>query len=476
MNESVRAILPHIFGAIVFIIACIASAHVVLNKRDTRAAVGWVGLIWLVPVLGVLLYILIGINRIRRKAKGLRFDHVFSSSPKFPEKPHNIDIPQQFRGFSHLVTKIIQKPLLENNTLYPLVNGDEAYPAMISEIERAKYFINMTTYIFDNDRAGKKFVEALGKAAQRGVKVRVIIDAVGARYSFPPVTHLLRRSGIKVARFLPTMIPWRTPYMNLRNHRKILIIDGKKGFTGGMNIREGLMLRENPKHPFHDLHFRIDGPVVGHLQEVFLKDWAFCTGERPDAEEFSLPSETNGTTIARGIPDGPDEDFEKLQWIVHGALSSAQSSVRIVTPYFIPDSALIKTINLTALRGINVDIVLPAENNLPVVKWASTDLIQQILEHGSRVWFSPPPFDHSKLMVVDDVWTLLGSANWDTRSFRLNFEFNVECYDQSLAGKMNQIINAKIDRAHNVTLEDVSSRTLPVKLRDGVARLFSPYL
>jgi cardiolipin synthase len=476
MNESVRAILPHIFGAIVFIISCIASAHVVLNKRDTRAAVGWVGLIWLVPVLGVLLYILLGINRIRRKAKGLRFDHVFSSPPKFPERPNNIDIPQQFRGFSHLVSKIIQKPLLGSNTLYPLVNGDEAYPAMIGEIERAKYFINMMTYIFDNDRAGKKFVEALGKAAQRGVKVRVIIDAVGARYSFPPVTHLLRRSGIEVVRFLPTMIPWRTPYINLRNHRKILIIDGEKGFTGGMNIREGLMLRENPKHPFHDLHFSVDGPVVGHLQEVFLRDWAFCTGESLDPEDFHLLSETNGTTIARGIPDGPDEDFEKLQWIVHGALISAQSSVRIVTPYFIPDSALIKTINLTALRGVNVDIVLPAENNLPVVKWASTDLIRQILEHGSRVWFSPPPFDHSKLMVVDDVWTLLGSANWDTRSFRLNFEFNVECYDQSLACKMNQIINAKIDRAYNVTLEDVNSRMLPVKLRDGIARLFSPYL
>jgi cardiolipin synthase len=476
MNESVKAILPHIFGAIVFIISCIASAHVVLNKRDTRAAVGWVGLIWLVPVLGVLLYILLGINRIRRKAKGLRFDHGLSSSSKFPERPNNIDIPQQFRGFSHLATKIIQKPLLESNTLYPLVNGDEAYPAMISEIERAKYFINMMTYIFDNDRAGKKFVEALGKVAQRGVKVRVIIDAVGARYSFPPVTRLLRRYGIKVARFLPTMIPWRTPYINLRNHRKILIIDGKKGFTGGMNIREGLMLRENPKHPFHDLHFSVNGPIVGHLQEVFLRDWAFCTGESLDAEEFLLPSETNGTTIARGIPDGPDEDFEKLQWIVHGALISAQSSVRIVTPYFIPDSALIKTINLTALRGINVDIVLPAENNLQVVKWASTDLIRQILEHGSRVWLSPPPFDHSKLMVVDDVWTLLGSANWDTRSFRLNFEFNVECYDQSFASRMNQIINAKIDRAQNLTLEEVNSRMLPVKLRDGIARLFSPYL
>ena len=332
------------------------------------------------------------------------------------------------------------------------------------------------TYIFDDDRAGKKFVEALMRAAHRGVKVRVIIDDVGARYSFPPVTRLLRHSGIKVSRFLPSMIPWRTPYINLRNHRKILVIDGKTGFTGGMNIREGLMLKENPKHPFHDLHFQVDGPIVESLQRVFLSDWAFCTGEALTGTEWYPSLNDDGTAIARGIPDGPDEDFEKLQWIVHGALMAAQSSVRIVTPYFIPDSALIKTINLTALRGINVDIILPCENNLPVVKWASTDLLPQILEHGCRVWLTPPPFDHSKLMVVDDVWTLIGSANWDTRSFRLNFEFNVECYDINFAANMNQIINTKIEKAHKVTLSEVNSRTLPVKLRDGIARLFSPYL
>ncbi len=347
---------------------------------------------------------------------------------------------------------------------------------MISEIHRAEHSINMMTYIFDNDRAGKQFAEALVHAARRGVNVRVIIDDVGARYSFPPVTRLLRRSGIKVSRFLPTMLPWRTPYVNLRNHRKILVIDGKKGFTGGMNIREGLMLMENPKHPFQDLHFCVDGPVVAHLQEVFLEDWAFCTGETLSGKEWHPPLNSNGTAIVRGIPDGPDEDFEKLQWIVHGVLMAAQSTVRIVTPYFIPDSALIKTINLTSLRGVNVDIVLPSENNLPVVKWASMDVLQQILEHGSRVWLSPPPFDHSKLMVVDDVWSLLGSANWDTRSFRLNFEFNVECYDADLAGKLNQIVNAKINGAQEVTLDQVNSRTLPVKLRDGIARLFSPYL
>ncbi len=476
MNETFTAVLPQLIGVSVFIVSCIASAHVVLNKRDTKAAVGWVGLIWLVPAIGALLYILLGINRIRRRAKDLRPEHTLTSSGRVLSGPENIDIPAQFTGFSHLVHTILQKPLLKGNALQPLVNGDEAFPAMIREIEGAEHSIHMMTYIFDNDRSGKQFAEALVRAARRGVKVRIIIDDVGARYSFPPVTRLLRRSGINVARFLPTMLPWRTHYINLRNHRKILVIDGKKGFTGGMNIRNGLMLKEHLKNPFRDLHFRVDGSVVAHLQEVFLSDWEFCTGERFEPDAFPAPSATSGTTLARGIPDGPDEDFEKLQWIVHGALMAAQSSVRIVTPYFIPDSALIKTINLTALRGVTVDIVLPSENNLPVIKWASMDVLQQILEYGSRVWLSPPPFDHSKLMVVDDTWILLGSANWDTRSFRLNFEFNLECYDKNLADTLNKIINEKIDGAHKVTLSEVKSRTLPVKLRDGIARLFSPYL
>lgn len=476
MTESFISILPHIIGAFVFIVACLASAHAVLNKRDTRAAVGWVGLIWLVPALGSLLYILLGINRIRRRAKGLRPDNAVSSLYRVPEQPEIVDIPPQFSGFAHLVHTITQRPLQKGNIIHPLVNGDEAYPAMIDEINRAEHSINMMTYIFDNDSAGKEFVEALATAAQRGVKVRVMIDDVGARYSFPSITRRLRHRGIKVARFLPTTLPWRTPYMNLRNHRKIMVLDGRTGFTGGMNIREGLLIRENPKHPFLDIHFYLDGPVVADLQDIFLRDWAFSTGETLTGDEWFPLLDIKGATAARGIPDGPDEDFEKLQWIVHGALNAAQSSVRIVTPYFIPDSALIKTINLTALRGISVDIVLPLKNNLPIVQWASNDLLSQILEHGSRVWFSPPPFDHSKLMVVDDEWTLIGSANWDTRSFRLNFEYNVECYDRHLASLVNRIVDSKMSNALNITLEDIKNRNLPIKIRDGVARLLSPYL
>ncbi|MHC4271837.1 MAG: phospholipase D-like domain-containing protein, partial [Planctomycetota bacterium] len=301
-------------------------------------------------------------------------------------------------------------------------------------------------------------------------------DAVGARYSFPPITRILRKRGIIVERFLPTLLPWRMPFMNLRNHRKILVVDGKIGFTGGMNIREGLILSQNPRHPLEDLHFRVEGPVVSHLQEAFAEDWQFSTDEHLTGEEWFPELDPVGTVLARGIPDGPDEDFEKLLWTVHGALACARSSVCIVTPYFLPDSTLITALNIAAMRGVKVDIILPMANNLLVVKWASMHLLSQLIERGCNIWLTQPPFDHTKLMIVDDIWTLFGSANWDPRSFQLNFEFNLECYDMHLIGKLREIVNKKLQDAHRVTMKDVNMRKLPIKLRDGISRLFSPYL
>ncbi len=180
--------------------------------------------------------------------------------------------------------------------------------------------------------------------------------------------------------------------------------------------------------------------------------------------------------LVRGIADGPDEDFEKLRWTLLGALSIARRSVRIVTPYFLPDNAIISSLNLAAMRGVKVEILLPSINNLPVVHWASRSMWWQILEHGCRIWLTAPPFDHSKLMIVDGCWSLVGSANWDARSLRLNFEYNLECYDTSFASRIEAIIDEKRTGAREITMEDVDKRGLPVRLRDGVARLLSPYL
>jgi cardiolipin synthase len=176
------------------------------------------------------------------------------------------------------------------------------------------------------------------------------------------------------------------------------------------------------------------------------------------------------------ISDGPDVDFDKLRWTLLAALAEAQTSLQIVTPYFLPDQALIAGLNLAALRGVRVDILLPAKNNLPFVHWASRAMWWQLLERGCHLWLTPPPFDHSKLMIVDDHWVLLGSANWDTRSLRLNFELNVEGYGRDFALTMKQVIARKLEGAHEVTLAEVDGRKLPIRLRDALARLFSPFL
>ncbi len=478
---------PHIAAGFDFAAAVLASGHALLHKRDSRSATLWIGIIWTLPVLGAVLYLALGVNRIRRRAIKLGVHKTFSR-----EVPENLGEPEHdgaehLKHLARVVSRVTTQPLTMGNKIEPLVNGDAAFPAMLAAIDAAKKSVTLVSYIFDNDESGRKFITALARAMQRGVAVRVLVDSAGTRYSFPPITFKLRQAKIPFAKFLPTSIltPWRVATINLRNHRKSLIIDGQIAFTGGMNIRHGNMLAAQPKSPVQDLHFRIEGPVVTELQEAFAKDWAFSTEEILDGDVWFFNSETRflkaglpngGDIIARVIPDGPDGDFENLQLTLLAALAEAQTSVKILTPYFLPDTALISALNLAALRGVKVDILLPAKNNLPPVHWASRSLWWQVLGRGCRIWLTPPPFDHSKLMIVDGHWVLLGSANWDARSLRLNFELNVECYDRVFAQKMEKIVAHKISTAHEVTLAETDARRISVKLCDAIARQFSPYL
>jgi cardiolipin synthase len=377
-----------------------------------------------------------------------------------------------------VVGQVTGLPLLEGNAVGILVDGDQAYPAMIEAIDRASRSVALSIYIFMNDRAGSLFVEALGRAVGRGVAVRVLIDDVGVRYRWPTIMGPLRRAGVTAARFMPTLVPSWLRYSNLRNHRKILVADGRVGFTGGLNIDENYLHRLNPRKPKHDTHFRIEGPVVDHFRRAFAEDWEFTTGESLQGDDWfpELGPAPTGHILARGIPDGPDEDHGKLLMTILGALSCARSTVRIVTPYFIPDGPLISSMNVAALRGVEIDIVLPSQNNLTLVQWASNGLLPPVLEAGCRVWYTPPPFDHTKLMVVDGAWSLIGSGNIDPRSLRLNFEFSVECHSRALATELDLDVQRRLARARRVTLGDLARRPLPVKLRDGIARLLAPYL
>mgnify|MGYP005696367541 FL=1 len=482
---------PHILATTLITVNVAASLHALLTKRDTRSTIAWVGLVWLSPGFGAAAYALFGVNRIRRKATRLwagrravvhRVEAAMPSSQRITDAigPTNALL----RSLTTLVQEVTKRPLLDGNTIEPLHGGDEAYPRMLAAIESAKHSIGMTSYIFDNDPTGKLFIDALCRAVDRGVAVRVLIDGIGSRYSFPTSVALLRKKGVTVSRFMPTTVPFYLPYANLRNHRKILVVDGQHGFTGGLNIRHGCWLSKHPSHPVQDMHFALTGPIVTQLLEVFIEDWAFASGESLGALRDGDPNltwqpnlEFTGTSLARGIRYGPDDrEIGRIKLILIAALASARRSVKIMTPYFLPDDAICQALGVAALRGVQVDIVLPQQNNLALVGWASEALLWQVLSRGCNIWMSLPPFDHTKLMVVDSSWTLFGSGNWDERSMRLNFEFNVESYDAAMAEKLDAHIGEIIGRSTQRTLSDVDSRSLLTRVRDGIARLFAPYL
>ena len=457
--------------------------HAILHKRDPRAGFGWVVTCLMFIGIGPCLYWIFGTNRIRTHAKklyhrGLWAHRTDTGRGKWGSKlpPKGSFDPHRYSGILKVSEKVNRHPLLAGNKIRSLHNGEEAYPAMLASIEKAKKFICLSTYIFDSDSTGMEFVNSLAKAKARGVQVWVLVDAFGERYAYPPISRLLKRAGIKTARFLPLTVSPNTLHFNLRNHRKILVVDGKWGFTGGMNIRERHWVKKRGgKSPVSDIHFEIEGPVVLELQEVFLEDWFFATQESLPwlaAHPVRFP----GRSVCRAISGGPNEDFEKINWILLGALTWARKRIQIMTPYFVPDRVMICALNTAALRGVEVEIILPEKSNLPFVGWASRSLLWEMLQNGIHFYYQSRPFCHSKLFVADQSYALIGSSNWDARSFRLNFELDLEIYDSAVAKNLSDHFNQVKARSSRISLENVNKDPLVSRFRNSFFKLFSPYL
>lgn len=469
-----------LLAALAFL-SLLAVAHVLLHKRDPRAAFGWVVVCCVLPGLGALGYWLLGINRIRTRARDWQEQLVHSGAAAgfcswSARQGQAVAFSEE--GYGALVSladAVTRRPLLSGNRVVALQNGEQAFPAMLEAIAKARESIYLASYIFDTDATGRDFVAALTAAADRGVDVRVLVDGLGERYSLPVVRRLFKGSAVAFARFLPPSLSGRGLHFNLRNHRKLLIVDSCRGFTGGMNISDRHLAVTDSRNQALDIHFGIDGPVVGQMLEAFMEDWHFATGDVPPPISCPPPL-PGGTAFCRGVSAGPNEDFEKLRWIILSAIGCARRRLRIMTPYFIPDRTLVAALNAAALRGVAVDIVLPAKNNLPYVGWASRAYFAELLEHGCHIYYQPPPFVHSKLLLVDDQYALVGSANLDPRSLRLNFEFNLEIFDTPLVTSLTEHVDAVCTTAQQVTQESLDSLPLAWRLRDSFAKLFSPYL
>ncbi len=458
-----------------------AAVHAVMYKRDSRSAAIWAYLSLTLPVLGPWLYWALGINRVERRAiKHVgRRRHPWERTPG----PDPVRDPQTIRtavGHLHdlrtIADAVTRLPLVAGNRIEPLHHGEEAYPRMLEAIADARRTITLVSYIFDRDDVGARFIAALGDAADRGVRVRVLFDGVGALDTFSRRSRALQRRGVHPAAFYPLGFPLGRVRFNLRNHRKILVVDGETGFSGGMNISARHLLTGTAPNRCEDLHFKITGPVVAELQHAFVEDWATATGEILEGDGYYPELSPAGSAVCRAISSGPDEDLGIVLWIVQAALAAARQHVWIVTPYFVPPSPLIAALVMAARRGVRITLVLPSEVDLPFMRWVADACLWQLLEHGVEVYRRKPPFVHTKLMIVDDQWVLLGSANMDPRSFRLNFEFNVEAYDMDLAKELSAWLATLLPVSHRVTLEEIDARPAWIRLRDGATKLLSPYL
>jgi cardiolipin synthase len=460
-----------IFAPIGVALAILVSMHVLLRKRDVGSAIGWIGLVWLSPLVGSAIYFVFGINRVERRARRLRRDLHRDTRPK---NPPDSEIPEHLVPLEVAARQISNRAAEEGCDIQPLENGDAAYPVMLEAIASAKTSVALASYIFRDDTTGKRFSEALIAAHRRGVAVRVMIDGIGGGYFTSATYHRLRRAGVPAARFLHSTLPWRMPFLNLRSHKKILVIDGARAFTGGMNIASQNLVRENPPDPVRDIHFRVAGPVVAQLMEDFARDWNFVTDEDLEGDSWFPATSRAGPAIARVITSGPDRDIEKIAHVILEAITCARKTIRVMTPYFLPDERFVSALSLAAMRGIEVDIVVPEKGDHGMINWAMPAHVAPLLRAGVRVWRNPPPFEHTKLLVIDRVWCLIGSANWDMRSLRLNFELTMEVYHSDLPARLDEVVSHRMgNRLHTAEL---ARRPFAIRLRDAATRLGLPYL
>lgn len=465
-----------------------AILHALLHKKDSRSALGWVMTAFFLPGIGAVAYMIFGIGRAESRAAAIMRD-LAARAPGYGRAavgnalPHaggravaaeSLPLPRRFRHMEPVGRALTGLPLSAGNYLAPLFNGEQAYPIMLDAINTARRHVYLETYIFNDGATGREFCRALGRAARRGVDVRLIVDGVGGSllYSWRHPWRKLAREGVRVATFLPPRLLPPQLSVNLRNHRKVLICD-TLAFTGGMNIAD-YHVSGKSRTMVHDIQYLCSGPIVSMLQRAFLLDWGVAAGEIAP-----LPPETEdmcGDSFCRMVLDGPGSGSDTLHDLLCGAISCARESVRIMTPYFLPTAELAGSLKSAAQRGLRVEIILPARNNLPYVHWATFHLLPGLLEAGVCVFYQPPPFDHTKLLLVDDFYCQIGSANLDTRSLRLNFELNLEIFDTSFSREMSEHFNAVL--AASRKMSPASLRNLPLwqRVRNAGCWIFLPYL
>jgi cardiolipin synthase len=456
---------------------------IVLRKERTATCLAWLAVIFFEPWLGLAVYLLVGENRLgrRRLARRRRRQPEFESS-EYPdiEAQHRLDPRQgdeENEGpLADLARQLGDLPVVAGNSVSFLSDNDRAIDRLIVDIEAAQKHVHLLFYIIADDEVGRQVGEALIRARRRGVACRVLADAVGSRRMFRRLAPRLRQQGVEVLPVLPVNL-WRLPFarIDLRNHRKLVVIDGQIAYTGSQNIVEATYGHKKAGR-WHDILARMTGPVVRQLQFVFLEDWFHESDQLLDDDSLFPAAEAAGKVAIQVVPSGPDLPTEQFQDLIVRAIFTARKRVVITSPYFVPDEAMLLALRLAALRGVQVDLVVPQRSDHWLVDAAGSFYLEYLMRFGVSVYLHREGMLHSKTLTIDDRLAMFGSANYDIRSFELNFELNVLLQASVAVAELYCLQERYREQSDKATLGDWPTRTLAGRLKVNVAKLLSPLL
>ncbi|MCC6748419.1 MAG: cardiolipin synthase [Deltaproteobacteria bacterium] len=466
-----------------YLLAFAVTLRIVMQRREPTATLAWALTMMLVPYLGVLLYLLLGRHRLtrqvrRRRARAAALEphlarlEITESSGRFDSV--SISRPPD-RELVRLSNRMGCRQPTFGNDVRLLVDANEAYQAMENAIRAATKHVHFQFYIYNEDDTGLRFRDLLIQKAKEGVKVRVLTDGVGS-FGLDTFMIPLVQAGGQFAEFLPVGLFSRHWHANLRNHRKNVVVDGRVAFTGGVNIGDEYTGRKRKVGLWRDTHVQLEGPAVHHVQEAFAEDWFFSTGEEPDDPEWFPEQHRAGNLMVQIVASGPDTDTQPIQRIFFTVVTSAKERVYLTTPYFVPDQAMLVALQTTALRGVDVRLLLPRRSDQSLALHAGRSYYDELLEAGVRVFEYRPGILHAKTMVVDQSWATVGSANMDMRSFRLNFEINAVVYGPDFARQLAELFEKDLRDAEEITKELLDGRGLGRRMAESFARTLAPVL
>ena len=474
----------------------LVTAHALRHRRRADSTLLWLFVTWSLPVIGALLYAAFGVDRVPRERwqrgvqRRVRMDGARDATPDdvLPEaywrsmgRAATTPADEWTRELDRPLAAMLENyPLLGGNRITPLLTGDEAFPKMLDAIREARHHVHLQSFIVGNDAVGREFMEAVAAKARAGVRVRVLYDRFGSSHAlWGGLFRKYRKTpNLAIAGWTQSNLFRKQLHFNLRNHRKALIVDGRIGFMGGVNLNE--YSRSGDGQPaIQDYHFRLLGPVVQELQYSFLRDWHVMTEEDPEkllsAEHFQRLSE-EGPVLARVVNSGPSSDLRVAVDVFFNAVNEAREQVFILTPYFLPSEDLLRALRLAALRGVRVQLVVPEKSNHWYTTWAGRATYEDLLESGVRIFERPRPFMHAKAMVVDDRMGIVGSANWDFRSLYSNYETLLTAYDRDFAATLKRLMNEDLNVSREVEWPAFKNRPVHHRYLENACGLLAPLL